>query len=797
MANRIQLQYFDSANVWHSLHVYVSDNSTRTRGIMDENKLTLDFSLPVYAEISSALCEWQGTTYHNYAPPQVRKNHDRSYTYTLEMFSEEHLMHTTKMRDIVLSYDEQGSYTGGNRLSFPLTGTPLEHLRMVIASLNYKLGYTRGTSSNPWKVGTCIDTLYNSSGVLEDNGTEKCIAYDYTTLHEALNLIAEAYDTEWEINAQTRKISLHKVSFGSSSPLPLSYGADGGLKSGVARSNAGDVIDLLYVQGTEQNIDPTKYGVFGEILNTGDEYVAGAVYGTKSQTLLLPAGGRIWYNGRTFVPYRPDCDMLYQSNGRICHYNETTGEVENSDYSADVPVIPSVDGYTLYEVTPDRLAVRKANRTTVFSGHEREDVYDGTDIYPKRVGTVTSIETLGHEEIATYGELPSAGFETVNKIYHVADIDSWYICLLNDDDEYVFEELSKSNAPLVDFYDSMEDCPDYSECSIKGEVMTVIFQSGMLAGKEFDLNTTEAGTVINPYIEGQGRKFEIVPQEIDGQVMPSPVGGYMPKAGDEYAIFHCRMPYEYIRKDIGASYHRAHAEFEDTVATVFEGDEVNFTLVGPYPHMQSEAVPGEPITVYFRTGALAGYSFLVRWSGHDRLYMTPRTVNGRTMPSQAYMPQAGDRVIVRYSMFQWEREDKWILQGAEWDLMRAAVKHLHEYSEATYSVSVTIDPVWLADNRDNRLTAGDGETRYTVKEYLVPGGHVTIDDSHVPAGKVFRIMSVQEKLNNPNDVAITLSDSLQRTGVMTRRNRERGERLKPTSAVDTAIIAHRDTVIPS
>ena len=70
-----------------------------------------------------------------------------------------------------------------------------------------------------------------------------------------------------------RLYTLRKVEYNKNNPLPLSYGRGNGFKPGVGRSNYGDTppIEILYVQGGTDNIDPSKY---------------------KSSELLLPAGSK-------------------------------------------------------------------------------------------------------------------------------------------------------------------------------------------------------------------------------------------------------------------------------------------------------------------------------------------------------------------------------------------------------------------------------------------------------------------------------------------------------------------------
>lgn len=97
--------------------------------------------------------------------------------------------------------------------------------------------------------------------------------------------------------------------------------------------------------------------------------------------------------------------------------------------------------------------------------------------------------------------------------------------------------------------------------------MTVIFQSGMLSGKEFEVKYTHAG-----------RKFEIVPQEIDGITMPD--GNiWMPKVGDKYAVFGIQLPEAYISDNAtrtGASWD----VFREAAKYLYEHEDKKFTFNG-------------------------------------------------------------------------------------------------------------------------------------------------------------------------------------------------------------------------
>ena len=120
-----------------------------------------------------------------------------------------------------------------------------------------------------------------------------------------------------------------------------------------------------------------------------------------------------------------------------------------------------------------------------------EDSVDLTDIYPSRVGTVGEVITANEK----------------NHFYDFTD-------------------------PTI------PATLDFEQCLIAGEKMTVIFQSGMLSGREFEVKYAHAASGKKP------RRFEIVPQEIDGMTMPG--GVFVPRVGDKYAVFHCMLPQAYV-----------------------------------------------------------------------------------------------------------------------------------------------------------------------------------------------------------------------------------------------------------
>ena len=90
---------------------------------------------------------------------------------------------------------------------------------------------------------------------------------------------------------------------------------------------------------------------------------------------------------------------------------------------------------------------------------------------------------------------------------------------------------------------------NYDDCLIKnGQDMTIIFQSGMLAGREFGVKwKTKEVTQNNETVEVA--YMEIVPSEQDGYTMPDRTSGFYPSAangGDVFRVFNVYLPNSYI-----------------------------------------------------------------------------------------------------------------------------------------------------------------------------------------------------------------------------------------------------------
>lgn len=151
----------------------------------------------------------------------------------------------------------------------------------------------------------------------------------------------------------------------------------------------------------------------------------------------------------------------------------------------------------------------------------KEDSLDCSEIYPSRVGTVSAVECI---------------------------------------------DAGKNFYDIID--NSIPAELNFNDYVIEGETATIIFQKGMLAGDdkqfEFKYNHSE-------------RRFELVPQEIDGVTMPNET--FSPAVGNTYAIFGIMLPDSYICNNTdktGASWDM----FREAARKLYENEDPKFTFTG-------------------------------------------------------------------------------------------------------------------------------------------------------------------------------------------------------------------------
>lgn len=412
------------------IKIEVKDESYSYEAIMGEDTLTLYFSHPGYIEIPvGSWCDFYGKRYSLKKDSNFKKNGERNFEYTL-------ILETGKADTMLWKV----RHTVDRSIKFSYTAKAHEHLRLLVENLNRR--------STGWKVGNCIE------------GTEKVINYNHTYILDALNQLADTYETEWQITEETvngkqiKTIHLRKVEYNKENPLKLSYGKGHGFKVGVGRESGDIPPEIILVETSDRNIDYSTYG---------------------AKNLLLPKSKTLVYEGRT------------------------------------------------YKTDADGTCVMRADKELTTA---KEDSLDCTAIYPSRVGTVSSVIEVNKE----------------NNFFDFVDKD-------------IPEELN------------------FEDCLIAGETMTVIFQTGMLTGKEFEVKYIHEAKD-----KKEARRFEIVPQEIDGITMPEPEV-WRPKVGDTYAVFGMQLPKAYICNDstqTGASWEA----FKEAAKYLYEHEDKAFIFTG-------------------------------------------------------------------------------------------------------------------------------------------------------------------------------------------------------------------------
>lgn len=261
-------------------------------------------------------------------------------------------------------------------------------------------------------------------------------------------------------------------------------------------------------------------------ITEGKEIRLGKVEYYKSDPLPLAYGKGNGFKpgtGRTNTNDSKPIEILYVQGGEK--------NIDRSKYGSSVLLLPK--GQTLtyegrqYIASDDGYFIKRNDKALQY---KNEDSIDLSDIYPKREGVISRVVTV--------------------------DVDKHF---------YDFED---SSIPVS---------LDYNECLIDGETLTVIFQTGMLAGREFEISK-----YTHVEDDGQGnevaaRRFEVVPAEMDGYVMPCE--NFLPAAGDKYIILNCMLPDAYIRDNANQS----GAEwdlFREAARFMYENEDFKFTFTG-------------------------------------------------------------------------------------------------------------------------------------------------------------------------------------------------------------------------
>ena len=166
--------------------------------------------------------------------------------------------------------------------------------------------------------------------------------------------------------------------------------------------------------------------------------------------------------------------------------------IDRSKYGNKELLLPKSQEYIYEGVTflSDDKGLSIAAKNAQNNGFINEQSLDLSHIYPKRKGTITEVFEVDHDK------------------------------------------------HFYDFTDtSIPQALDFNAMQIKGEKMLIYFESGMLSGREFE---------VQKYDHNQ-KRFQLVPKEEDGVTMPNDI--FKPAIGDEYSVYNMQMPNAYICDD--------------------------------------------------------------------------------------------------------------------------------------------------------------------------------------------------------------------------------------------------------
>lgn len=446
------------------LRIKVDDSSYKYEEIMGDCNVYLEFALTEHVEIDpGSYIIFQGVKYEMMSRENVSIQHNRNYEYKATFSGPQ----SRFGRYVMYNYQD-------GRLKFDMIGKPTDFLTMVLWNLNER-------EPNTWAAGDIV--------IKE----ERLVSFSHTNVRDALNAIAEAFDTEWSVTGGGGQyyINLRKNEFNKDNPLALGYGKNRGFKPGVGRFNYGAFgqVQKVWIDGGERNLSIGEYGY---------------------TTLHFPKDFTFSHDARNNFRYTIDGQM-YTENKSGGFDSQTAIAFQTDAFGASVKMVDAPDNCV-------------------------EASLDLTEYYPKRVGTVTDVYYLYKGEYLTYQQLIS--LEEV--IWEEVQVDIV-------DTTIADEQIEGSDNGL-----------DYSKYLFSNnDPLVVIFQSGMLAGREFNATFVKEAKTRTQINEETGEeetivlrpanRFELERTTIDGVDMPNAI--FRPSAGSEpdtYIVTNCYLPQEYI-----------------------------------------------------------------------------------------------------------------------------------------------------------------------------------------------------------------------------------------------------------
>ena len=399
-----------------SEHKCAITSATQTRKLCGNDTVTINLQSATYIEfqVGDKITIF-GTTYTLNQLPTVKKESERSYTYTLVF---EGLQYTLIDRVFLMPDNTQG-----DNLMFDLAGM----LDVLDDNIN------RGNSGKQYEFvldESLEETEYKNLSLTGKN----CL--------QVLQQLCQEWDTEFVFAEEPTRIAIYIGVAGSTFAFPFTYGRGGGVYELNREKGASDICTRLFVYGGTQN-------------------------------------------------------LTYYRHNRLC--------------------LPSKEKNQSY--------VEDATAQAVYGIKEQVKNFD--DIYPNRIGTITSLSGCDYNEFIDSAMADAEfGFDLNEKWANNADDCEEWLALKGLEDTPENEAI---------YYNDVADTA--TKYLMAGATAKIHFNTGALAGYECDLHSYTHSSqkfVLKPLVDENGYDF------------PSKTNAAFKLAvGDEYVILDINLPTAY------------------------------------------------------------------------------------------------------------------------------------------------------------------------------------------------------------------------------------------------------------
>lgn len=442
-----------------------SSTSTQNKQVMGENFITLDFNLSFYQKFKVGdYCTVFSEVYKILELPVDEKISKYDFKYSIKMQAEGSDL--SKVQYLFLGDD--------NTLKepqFSLMGNAQTFIDLILSNTNRFM--------SGWTSGEVITTDY------------KNITFSNDSCLSALAKIADEFKTEWWVIGKTIYLTKKSVDTG----ITFKHGRGKGLyRIQRQQASSSDIITRLYPYGGEKNL-PSDYGSKKLRLTVLSGYSISGLTAVVTDV----GGGNSSFVFSFTPPIEPGATALtirYRLAGTSNDYVSNTGPIT----SPRTVVLPTAVYEFIFVTEPFGTSAGPVNigatfSTPILNGFpqpyiennvseygviEHSEVFD--EIYPRRTGTVTSVDAT---------------------------------------DVYKFTDAG------IDF--------DINTHLLPGLIAKVVFNTGQLAGYQFDISTFDNGT----------KQFKILKNK-DETAIDIPSSLLKPAIGDKYVLVDIKMPQSYI-----------------------------------------------------------------------------------------------------------------------------------------------------------------------------------------------------------------------------------------------------------